>query len=241
MKTLAIDTSNRPLSVAVVDGEQVLATTTITTQRKHAAYAMDEVARLVKLANLTPADLERVVIAVGPGSYTGLRVAVTIGKVLATTLNIDLVTVSSLQTLALNVTTEHQLVVPLFDARNDIVFSGCYRIRKTGPRLVLPEQHIGITDWLDQLEALNEPITFVGEDVDHFLPQLRARLGHRVHTVMGMDNLPQTGQLGLYGERLTPVINIDQVVPNYLRLTQAEAEWQDKHPGKGSTNYVEQV
>ncbi|USS87822.1 tRNA (adenosine(37)-N6)-threonylcarbamoyltransferase complex dimerization subunit type 1 TsaB [Fructilactobacillus hinvesii] len=241
MKTLAIDTSNRPLSVAVVDGEQVLATTTITTQRKHAAYAMDEVARLVQLANLKPTDLERVVIAFGPGSYTGLRVAVTIGKVLATTLDLDLVTVSSLQTLALNVTQRHRLVVPLFDARNQIVFSGCYRISTTGPRLVLPEQHVGITDWLDQLDPLAEPITFVGEDVAHFLPQLQERLGQRVHTVLGMNNLPQAGQLGLFGEQLAPVTAIDQVVPHYLRLTQAEAEWQDQHPGEGSTGYVEQV
>ncbi|USS84938.1 tRNA (adenosine(37)-N6)-threonylcarbamoyltransferase complex dimerization subunit type 1 TsaB [Fructilactobacillus myrtifloralis] len=241
MKTLAIDTSNQPLTVAVVDGDRVLATTTITTQRKHAAYAMEIVERLVKLAKLTPADLERVVIANGPGSYTGLRVAVTIGKVLATTLGIELVTVSSLQTLALNVTAEQHLVVPLFDARNEILFTAVYRTSPTGPKLVVPEQHVALADWLQQLQQFTEPLTLVGSDVPKFVAQFQEHLNVPVRTVAGINNLPQASQLAMFGEQQPPVADVDQVVPNYLRMTQAEAEWQHKHPGEGSTGYVEQV
>ncbi|WP_395317970.1 tRNA (adenosine(37)-N6)-threonylcarbamoyltransferase complex dimerization subunit type 1 TsaB [Fructilactobacillus frigidiflavus] len=241
MKVLAIDTSNRPLSIAVLDDEKVLATTTITTQRKHAAYAMQIVEKLMKLAKLQPEDLDRIVIADGPGSYTGLRVAVTIGKVLADTLQIELVTVSSLLTLALNVQTNEQLVMPLFDARNDILFTGLYRTSVNGPVEVLPDQHVAFEDFVQQVNQFDEPIIFLGEDVDKYAERLQTVFGSRFKTMAGIDNLPQAAKLGIYGEQQAPVAEIDRIVPKYLRLTQAEADWQKLHPGEGHESYVEQV
>lgn len=241
MKVLAIDTSNRPLSIAVLDGEKVLATTTMTTQRKHAAYAMQIVENLVKLAKLQPEDLDLIVVADGPGSYTGLRVAVTIGKVLADTLQIELVSVSSLLTLALNVQKEGQLVMPLFDARNDILFTGLYRTSANGPIEVIPAQHVAFDDFVAQVKQYDEPIVFLGEDVDKYADRLQTIFGNHFKKMVGIDNLPQAAQLGIYGEKQLPLTDIDSLVPKYLRLTQAEADWQKLHPGEGHESYVEQV
>ncbi|WP_429970625.1 tRNA (adenosine(37)-N6)-threonylcarbamoyltransferase complex dimerization subunit type 1 TsaB [Fructilactobacillus sp. Tb1] len=241
MKVLAIDTSNRPISIAVLDGERVLATTTMTTQRKHAAYAMQIVEKLMKLAKLQPSDLDRVVVADGPGSYTGLRVAVTIGKVLADTLNIELVATSSLLTLALNVQKEGQLVMPLFDARNDILFTGLYRTSAKGPEVVIPDQHVAFEDFVAQVKEYDESIIFLGEDVEKYAERLQTIFGDHFKTMVGIDNLPQAAKLGIYGEQQTPMKDIDSFVPKYLRLTQAEADWQKLHPGEGHESYVEQV
>ncbi|ANZ58477.1 tRNA (adenosine(37)-N6)-threonylcarbamoyltransferase complex dimerization subunit type 1 TsaB [Fructilactobacillus lindneri] len=241
MKVLALDTSNRPLSVSVLNYDKVLATTTITTQRKHAAYAMQTIEDLVKVAKLKPSDLDRVVVAQGPGSYTGLRVAVTIGKVLSDTLKIDLVGISSLLALSLNVEKEGQLVAPTFDARNDILFTGLYRITSNGPKSVLPDQHISFEEWLKQLDQFDESIVFVGEDVANFKARLQAHFGTNFKSVVGIDNLPQAARIGIYGEQQRPVSDIDTFVPDYLRLTQAESDWQKLHPGEGHESYVEQV
>ncbi|WP_413627567.1 tRNA (adenosine(37)-N6)-threonylcarbamoyltransferase complex dimerization subunit type 1 TsaB [Fructilactobacillus vespulae] len=241
MKVLAIDTSNRPLSVAILDDNQVLATTSMTTQRKHAAYAMSIIDELVKLAKIEPNDIQRVVIAKGPGSYTGLRVAVTIGKVLADTLQIELVTVSSLLTLALNVQAENQLVMPLFDARNDILFTGLYRTSDAGPQTIIADQHVPFEEFVQKIAKYSEPIIFVGEDVFKYSDRLKEIFGDRFKTLTGIDNLPQAAKLGIYGEKQAPLENIDQFVPQYLRLTQAEADWQKAHPGEGQDSYVEQV
>lgn len=80
MKILAIDTSNRPLSVAVMEDDRLLAETTLTTHRKHAEFLMPVIEDLVQKSDLQPTDLQRVVVADGPGSYTGIRMAVTAGK-----------------------------------------------------------------------------------------------------------------------------------------------------------------
>lgn len=239
MHVLAIDTSNQPLTVAVLDDERVLATTTMTTHRKHAEYLMPIVEKLVKYAKLTPQDLDRVVISNGPGSYTGIRIATTVGKVLADTLNIDLVGISSLMALVLNVQKEHQLVVPLFDGRNDNLFTGLYRTSQSGPEVVIEDQHINFDKWLQKLDEFNEPIIFVGSDVDHFVDRLKSHFGTNFKSLTGIDNLPQAAKIGVYGEKQDPVSNINNFNPNYLRLTKAQADWQKLNPGRENESYVE--
>ena len=83
---------------------------------------------LMSSLDLTPKDLDRIVVAEGPGSYTGLRIAVATAKTLAHTLNIELVGISSL--LALVPRQQEGLVVPLMDARRNNVYAGFYENAK---------------------------------------------------------------------------------------------------------------
>ena len=125
MKILAVDTSNHPMSVALVEDEQLLATTTLNMVRNHSIYLMPAISKLFELVQWQPTDIDRVVVAQGPGSYTGVRIAVTTAKVLADTEKIDLVGVSSLAVLARNVVpTSSAIIVPFFDARRGNVFAG---------------------------------------------------------------------------------------------------------------------
>ena len=168
MKLLAIDTSNRPLSVAVLDDTQILATTTTNVGRNHSSTLLPIIEQAMAQAKVKPEELERVVVAAGPGSYTGLRIGVTTAKTLAFTLNKALVGVSSLAVLAGNVVTEGQLVAPLFDARRDNVFAGLYRIENQRPVNIIADQHVSVAAWGEQLAAYNEPIIFIGSDVDKY-------------------------------------------------------------------------
>ncbi|MBY7146179.1 tRNA (adenosine(37)-N6)-threonylcarbamoyltransferase complex dimerization subunit type 1 TsaB, partial [Levilactobacillus brevis] len=54
-------------------------------------------------------------------------------------------------------------------------------------------------------------------------------------------NLPQAATIGLLGQQLSPVTDVDRFVPNYLRLTQAEAEWRAKNPNEDTESYVEKI
>jgi len=240
MKILAIDTSNRPLSVAVLDDTTVLAAITVTVHQKHAEYLLPEIERLLAMADLKPTDLDRVVVAAGPGSYTGIRIAVTTAKTLAATLNIDLVAVSSLATLAANVPVEGALVAPLFDARNQNVFAGLYRIRKGRPVAVIADAHTNVSDFLAEVKEYAEPIWFLG-DADHFTELISTTVSAATPAVSPWLNLPQVATIGLLGRDLPPVTDVDRFVPNYLRLTQAEAEWRAKNPEKEPESYVEKI
>ena len=91
MKILALDTSNHPMSVALVEDDQLKATTTLNTVRNHSIYVLPTIDDLMQKVAWQPQDLDRIVVAKGPGSYTGIRIAVTLAKTLAKTLNCPLV------------------------------------------------------------------------------------------------------------------------------------------------------
>ncbi|AYG36506.1 tRNA (adenosine(37)-N6)-threonylcarbamoyltransferase complex dimerization subunit type 1 TsaB [Lactiplantibacillus pentosus] len=241
MKLLAIDTSNRPLSVAVLDDTQILATTTTNVGRNHSSTLLPIIEQAMAQAKVKPEELERVVVAAGPGSYTGLRIGVTTAKTLAFTLNKALVGVSSLAVLAGNVVTEGQLVAPLFDARRDNVFAGLYCIENQRPVNIIADQHVSVAAWGEQLAAYNEPIIFIGSDVDKYAAPLQQQLTTQFVRAQPQLDLPQAAVLGLMGRTMTPVSEIHNFVPNYLRLTQAERDWQAKHPEKEHAPYVEKI
>ena len=75
MKVLSFDSSNKALSVAILDNESMLAETTINIKKNHSISLMPTIDFLMASVGLEPQDLERIVVAEGPGSYTGLRVA----------------------------------------------------------------------------------------------------------------------------------------------------------------------
>ena len=237
MNVLAIDTSNKPLSVAVLKDTELLATETITTHQKHAEYLLPVIEDLVSKAGLTPAEIDRIVVATGPGSYTGVRMATTVAKTLAMTLNIELVSVSSLLTLALTVQKSQRLIVPVFDARNDNMYTGLYKWDDDQLKSVLPDRHTNILEWLERLKEINEPMTVISSSPnfdDKFSDQL-----DRVEIIDHSEAVPNAVLLGRYGLNLAPVTNVDELVPRYLRLTKAEADWREDHPNEDESDYVE--
>ena len=168
MKVLAFDTSSKALSLAILEDKQVLAETTINIKKNHSITLMPAIDFLMASLDLTPKDLDRIVVAEGPGSYTGLRIAVATAKTLAHTLNIELVGMSSL--LALVPSQQEGLVVPLMDARRNNVYAGFYENAQS----VLPEAHLSFAEVLEQVKDA-EQVTFVGE-VGVFAEQIQERL-----------------------------------------------------------------
>ncbi|MEY8441719.1 tRNA (adenosine(37)-N6)-threonylcarbamoyltransferase complex dimerization subunit type 1 TsaB [Lactobacillaceae bacterium 24-114] len=241
MKILAIDTSNHPMTVAVVENKQLLATVTLNMVRNHSIYLMPAIDRLCELVKWQPADIDRIVVAQGPGSYTGIRIAVSTAKVLADTLNKDVVGVSSLAVLARNVVPiVKQVIVPFFDARRGNVFVGAYRWENGELTNLIPDQHLAMKDLLAQLEELKQPILLVGQITDK-LQQQMTELPENIKLAPEEYAIPSSYQLALAGENKKAVSDIDGMIPHYLRITEAEANWKKLHPGEDRDNYVREV
>ena len=227
MKVLAFDTSSKALSLAILEDKQVLAETTINIKKNHSITLMPAIDFLMASLDLTPKDLDRIVVAEGPGSYTGLRIAVATAKTLAHTLNIELVGMSSL--LALVPSQQEGLVVPLMDARRNNVYAGFYENENP----VLPEAHLSFAEVLEQVKDA-EQVTFVGE-VGVFAEQIQERLPQANY----QETLPNVANLALWAWD-KEVDSLHDFVPNYLKRVEAEENWLKNHTESGES-YIKRL
>ncbi|CAH1852372.1 tRNA (adenosine(37)-N6)-threonylcarbamoyltransferase complex dimerization subunit type 1 TsaB [Convivina praedatoris] len=227
MKILAFDTSNQPLVVSLGRDTEVVQQYETNQPRSHSIQLLPAIQHLLHEQGWQLTDLDRIVVAQGPGSFTGLRIGVTVGKVLADTLNIPLVGVSSLAILATQIP-GNSLVVPIFDARNQNVFAGVYQ---NGHNL-LADGHYPIQTVLNFLGKQSGAVTFLG-DTQNFVDLIMNRLNDQVVTILAPeDSLPNGDGIIQLGLKQTPVENIADFNPNYLRKTQAELNWLAQHPGE---------
>src|SRR5574342_1006942 len=128
MTVLAIDTSNYALGVALLEENQVLGEYITNLKKNHSVRIMPAIQTLMKDCERVPADLTKIVVAEGPGSYTGVRIGVTIAKTLAWTLNIPMSGVSSLEVAAASAGRYFDgYVSPFFDARRGQIYTGLYK------------------------------------------------------------------------------------------------------------------
>lgn len=227
MKLLSFDTSNKTLSLALLDGNQLVADFTLNIQKNHSISLMPVIDFLMDQLGWQPADLERIVVAQGPGSYTGLRVAVATAKTLAYTLGIDLVGVSSLYALTED---EPGLVVPLINARRNTAYVGFYN----NGRAVQPDRHDDFSVVLDRLEGQTS-LTFVGE-VAAFADQIRERFPEAAIK----ETLPSAYRIGLLGQEL-PAVDAHSFVPAYLKKVEAEENWLKTNAQGDLDTYIKRV
>ena len=224
MNVLAIDTSTNVLGVAVANEKGIVGEQITFTKRNHSVRAMPSIEAILKECGLKPRDLDKIVVAKGPGSYTGVRIGVTIAKTLAWSLGIPLSGVSSLEALALNERYFNGLICPLFDARRGQIYTSLFKWENGELLRIEEDQNVLASEWASHLKAFDQPIFFIGNDVPIHLETLTEILGE--NAVMAPMSLQHArpGELALHGLNL-PAEDIHSFVPNYVRLAEAEAKW----------------
>ena len=228
MKILAMDTSNKALSLAILENKELLGQVTFNIKKNHSITLMPAIDFLMNSLDMKPTDLDRIAVAQGPGSYTGLRIAVATAKTLAHTLKIELVGVSSL--LALVPEQVEGLVIPIMDARRNNVYAGFYQ----SGQAVRPEAHLPLVEVLEIAGAANQPVTFVGETAA-FAEQIGAALPQAAI----QPSLPDAAAIGRLGLDL-PAQSIHDFVPSYLKRVEAEENWLKNHK-ESSDSYIQRL
>ena len=228
MKIAAFDTSSKALTLAILEDETLLAQMTLNIKKNHSITLMPAIDFLMNSLDMKPTDLDRIVVAQGPGSYTGLRMAVATAKTLAHTLKIELVGVSSL--LALVPEQVEGLVIPVMDARRNNVYAGFYQ----SGQAVRPEAHLPLAEVLEIAGAANQSVTFVGETTA-FVEQIEAALPQATL----QPTLPNAAAVGRLGLGL-PAQSIHDFIPNYLKRVEAEENWLKTHQ-ESSDSYIQRL
>lgn len=232
MKTLAIDTSTYTLSIGLADGDSILAEQVTNVKKNHSVRIMPAIQALMNEVEIMPGDLEKIIVSNGPGSYTGVRIGVTIAKTLAWTLNIPIAAVSGLASLAASAPVIDGLVCPVFDARRGRVFTGLYRLSNGSLQTILEDRNVSVTEWCEELLLQNEPVLFVGQESGIHKEEITGKMGERA--VFADKAVPYTRPAALLMLGADGESDPSEVVPNYARLAEAEAKWMEANEKKAA-------
>lgn len=124
MITLFIDTSNDDLIVSVLKDNKIINKLEKHCKNEHSIYTVSYIDELLKSCNLLPNDVDNIMVVNGPGSFTGVRIGVTVAKTYAYILKKDVILVSSLKAMALS--TKNKIAIALIDAKNNNYYMGVY-------------------------------------------------------------------------------------------------------------------
>lgn len=210
MITLFLDTSTTKFIVGIYKDFNCLFLDIDDNNMDLSSKVLPKIDYALKKCDLMLNDINKIIVVNGPGSFTGIRVGVTIAKTLAWTKNIDILTVSSLELLA-TTTTDKEYVVPLIDARRDCFFSGVYLNGKN----VLEDQYIPKYKLIEKIKKLTsiDNVCFVSydniNDLDINIPKLN------------IEKL-----IKKYSKKKS--LNPHLVNPNYLKRVEAEEKLDDK-------------
>jgi len=196
MSVLAIETSTEQFGVAVVDKERVLASYELLAGRPHAVELPQAVTKVLHAADRSLEQLEGIVVDIGPGSFTGLRIGVAFVKALVFRTKTPVVGVPSLDVLAANVPLVSHVICPILDAKQRKVYAALYsaldgQLRKQSDYHLLPIE--------DLLPLLKNPTLFLGDGVTLYREKLQQRLGDRACFAAPEFWMPRAATLGRLG------------------------------------------
>ena len=157
MKTLVIDTCTNRIIVALADNSTVFSFCNEIIVNQMSNIIMEKVSKCFQEADLKPTDIDRILVAVGPGSYTGIRIGVTIAKTLAWALKREIIPISSLE-LMISGYDDDKKLIPYIDARRNAVFGAIYD-NKLNP--ILKDQYIKLDELKNQIAG---DYLFVSDD-----------------------------------------------------------------------------
>lgn len=229
MKILSLDTSTKVVSVAIMDEDKLLAEYFINNDEKnHSQRLMPMIDSMLSELKLRPDEIDYYAVSNGPGSFTGLRIGVTTVKGMAYASNKKVVAVDTLDVMASNVSYADTIVCSMMDARNRQVYVAMY----DGDKKIVEDKSIDIDELIDKIIFLGTKVMFVGDAVLVYRDYLKEKLNDNCIIPREIDLLPRASsvaQLAFYKIQRQEVLDSHELVPNYLKKSQAERKYDKKH------------
>jgi tRNA threonylcarbamoyladenosine biosynthesis protein TsaB len=222
MKILALDTATQSCSVAIIDGESLLAELTMVNRQTHSRHLIYLINTVCGLSDLRTEDLEGFAVTIGPGSFTGLRIGISTIKGLAYSLSKPVVGVSSLEALAWQCAQSAYLICPLLDARKKEVYTCRYRFKDNELKKDGTEK---VASPAEAVRGIREPSVFVGNAVQLYQENISAELGELAHFAawgqhtIRASSIAWLSMTGFYRQQTDDVALL---IPKYIRKPDAE-------------------
>lgn len=226
MLILAFESSAKPASAALVKDGQLLSQYMQCSALTHSRTLLPMAEDMLKNAELRLSDVDLIAVAHGPGSFTGIRIGVSTVKGLAWAAEKPCVGVSTLEAMAWHGLAVGGYICPVMDARRSQVYNALFKIENGRPVRMTEDRPIALEELAKEVTALGAPVFLIGDGAALCFEYFTA---HGVPCVMAPDNLRWQDAWGVARAAAdkTPG-NADELLPVYLRLSQAERERQER-------------
>ncbi len=206
MMTLYLDTTSSFLYTAIIEDDKVIAEIKEHLGNNLSEYTLPRIEEMLNVKGISPDEINKIIVVNGPGSFTGIRIGLTIAKTLAWAKNISIIPISSLEAMALSADGDYDYVVPAIDARRNYLYASIYDIKNNS--FVMNERYVS-TDTLNvALDSMIGDICFITNDV------IEAKY----------DIQPYDPKIELIVNMVKdrPSVNPHSIDANYLKMTEAE-------------------
>jgi len=194
MKTLAFDTSTKFLTIALFEGDDVVAEFHEDVGIKHSEILVPTIKDMVEKLSWDMQDIDLMCVGLGPGSFTGLRIAVATVKGFAAVLGNKLVGVPTMDAMAMKCSAGERLIAPLLDAHKGKVYSCIYEGESPDRKKTTEYLLLTIGDLLDSLE---EKVLFFGNGIEKYKDELDSH--PMAEYIEDMDWYPRAADIGRLG------------------------------------------
>ncbi|MBI2468584.1 MAG: tRNA (adenosine(37)-N6)-threonylcarbamoyltransferase complex dimerization subunit type 1 TsaB [Candidatus Rokubacteria bacterium] len=225
MRLLAVESSTLTGAVALLEGDTVVAESRLNVAVTHSERLLTAVDQLLAGARWRLGDVEALAVAVGPGSFTGLRIGVSTMKSLAFATGKPLVGIPTLDALAWTLPFAAHPVCPILDAKKGEVYTALYRTDAGRLERLWEYRALAPAELAARLREAGGPVVFVGDGIGPFRELLDAALGAAARFAPPAHRLPSAATVGdlarqalARGEAADP----GGLVPLYVRRSEAE-------------------
>jgi tRNA threonylcarbamoyladenosine biosynthesis protein TsaB len=235
VRVLGIDTATWTASVGVIDGDRTLAESSRPVDRgNHATSLLSTIDAVLRAAQLRLSDLQLLAVSIGPGSFTGLRIGLSVAKGFSLAAGLPIIGVPTLEAFAHAAGRRPGLICPVLDARKKEVYGAAFRwsgesLEYVCEATVLEPQRFA--------EQIAKTCTLIGDGVDAYRSTWHACLGDEATLISFRECAPRGSSVASLGVQLAGARGVDdaaRLVPVYLRKPEAEVLREKRRHGADS-------
>ncbi|AGX41588.1 tRNA (adenosine(37)-N6)-threonylcarbamoyltransferase complex dimerization subunit type 1 TsaB [Clostridium saccharobutylicum] len=229
MIVLAVDSSSKVATVALMKDDKLLGEITLNDKKEHSVILMTIIEDLLKFNNLTIDDIDGYVVSKGPGSFTGLRIGMATVKGLSFGSGKPYVSLSSLDALAFSVANFDGLICPIMDALRNSVYTSLYKSCNGSLEKLMDYSALDMDELVEIIKSKGEKVIFIGDGLDKYKDYLIENCPNCYFPPNHL-NLVRASSLGEIGSKLLRDGQFDDPnsTPFYLKKPQAEREYEQR-------------
>lgn len=232
MIILSLDTTAVTASVALLDGEKVIASSSVHNKLTHSEKILPMIDELLKNSGYTIDDVEVIGVSEGPGSFTGVRIGIATAKGLAYSKGLPIVPVSSLEALAENFRFlsefegERILLSPSMDARRDELYNALFELDGKGIERITEDRPISCSELEEEIKDREQKLLINGDGAEKLFEYLKGRQV-KVTPILAPEilmrqNAVSVGKIAYRKYKNEEYLDASKIAPLYLRTSQAE-------------------